>query len=223
MLILLVEDDQALAMGTEYALKAENYEVMVAKNLSAAKESFEKKIPDLVLLDVMLPDGNGFEFLQHIKKTNENVPVIFLTAVSDEVNVVQGLDLGADDYVTKPYRVKELLSRISAVLRRSAKESPVRKEVSIGTHRLCLDEPKLYENDKSIELTVAEFRILKQLASYPGQILERETLLDTLYESGEHLWDDNTLSVYVKRIRDKLGEDATYIETIRGIGYRLNK
>lgn len=223
MLILLVEDDRALAMGTEYALKAENYEVMVAQNLSAAKECFEKSLPDLILLDVMLPDGNGFEFLQHIRRINEQVPVIMLTAVSDEVNVVQGLDLGADDYVTKPYRVKELLSRIGAVLRRTAKESTARKEVLIGNHKLCMDEPKLYENDKSIELTIAEFRILKELASYPGQILKREVLLDTLYESGEHLWDDNTLSVYVKRIRDKLGEDAKYIETIRGIGYRLTK
>ena len=223
MLILLVEDDQALAMGTEYALKAEKYEVMVAKNLAVAKECFEKRIPDLVLLDVMLPDGNGFDFLQQIRKSYEHVPVIFLTAVSDEVNVVQGLDLGADDYVAKPYRVKELMSRISAVLRRSAKENKIQKEVLIGTHKLCMDEPKLYENDRVIELTIAEFRILKELASYPGQILKRETLLDTLYESGEHLWDDNTLSVYVKRIRDKLGEDAVYIETIRGIGYRLNK
>ena len=147
MLILLVEDDRALAMGTEYALKAEKYEVMVAQNLSAAKECFEKSLPDLILLDVMLPDGNGFEFLQHIRRINEQVPVIMLTAVSDEVNVVQGLDLGADDYVTKPYRVKELLSRIGAVLRRTAKESTARKEVLIGNHKLCMDEPKLYEND----------------------------------------------------------------------------
>ena len=116
--ILLVEDDFALAMGTEYALQAEGYEVIHVSNLMQARKELERN-PDLILLDVMLPDGNGFDFCKEVRENNRHVPIIFLTAVEDEINIVQGLELGADDYVTKPYRVKELLSRIAANIRRS--------------------------------------------------------------------------------------------------------
>ena len=227
--ILLVEDDAALAMGTEYALRAEGYEVLHAKDLAEAR-NLVIETPDIILLDVMLPDGNGFGFIRELRNAGNTVPVIFLTAVSDEVNIVQGLDSGADDYVTKPYRVKELLSRIAAVLRRQdmltspGSTNKVKTDsISFGSHTMDISGFRLYRDGKPVDCTVAEFRLLKELAEHPGQVITRSMLMDCLYESGDSFIDDNTLSVYMKRLRDKLGEDADNIETVRGVGYRFRK
>lgn len=269
--ILLVEDDFALAMGTEYALQAEGYTVIHAANLEAARAVFaggtdadseeamngEAGI-DLILLDVMLPDGTGYDFCKEVRSRNQQVPIIFLTAVGEEVNIVQGLELGADDYVAKPYRVKELLSRITACLRRvkvlkdmqeqiQSEMQAVHKNITdgkdhqtwkkdstaawekgktrycFGNHRLDIQEFRLYVNETIVDVTPGEFRLLKELIQNDGIVLTRNQLLERLYDTGESFVDDNTLSVYMKRLRDKLGEDAIWIETVRGVGYRFKK
>lgn len=234
--ILLVEDDYALAMGTEYALQAEGYEVRHAGNLEAARAYWrqaadETQKPNLILLDVMLPDGNGYDFCREVRRQDAEIPIIFLTAVGEEVNIVQGLELGADDYVTKPYRVKELLSRIAANLRRSrlhehSASTTRQSEKAVfcfGSHSFYMWELRLMQGDRQVELTPSELRLLRELIQNKGQILTRNQLLEKLYDTGDTFVDNNTLSVYMKRLRDKLGEDAEHIETVRGIGYRFRK
>jgi len=215
MKILLVEDDMALAMGTEYALRAEGYEVEVVGTVADAKTK-SPEVYDLALLDIMLPDGTGYDVLEYIRNESR-VPVIFLTAVGDEVNIVQGLDMGADDYVTKPYRVRELLSRISAILRRA--ES--RDEVHFGRHRLNMNQFRLYDEKGMVDMSPVELRLLMALIRANGKALTRSELLEAIFDTGESFVDDNTLSVYMKRLRTKLGEDARHIETVRGTGYRF--
>ena len=226
--ILLVEDDFALAMGTEYTLKTENYEVVKASNLAEAKALLQPDI-DLVLLDVMLPDGNGYDFCRHIREHDNYVPVIFLTAVSDEVNLVQGLELGADDYIAKPYRVKELLTRIAVILRRqkynsdiTEKKEETEADIIFGHTRLDNRLYKIYQKDRNVDCTPSEFRLLKELVTHADQVLTRKQLIERLWDVDEAFVDDNTLSVYIKRLRDKLEEDAVYIQTVRGIGYTFS-
>lgn len=222
--ILLVEDDYALAMGTEYALQAEGYTVVHASSLSNAWIALKEQ-PDLILLDVMLPDGNGFDFCREVRKDNLYVPIVFLTAVGEEVNIVQGLEFGADDYVTKPYRVKELLSRIAANIRRYHMQQTVNQAYtySFGMHEFLIDEFRLQCNRVNVECTPSELRLLKELILHEGQVLTRNQLLERLYDAEENFIDDNTLSVYMKRLRDRLGADAEWIETVRGVGYRFKK
>lgn len=221
--ILLVEDDFALAMGTEYALQAEGYEVIHAGKVSDARKALDKE-PDLILLDVMLPDGNGYDFCMEVRKVNEQIPIIFLTAVGEEVNIVQGLELGADDYITKPYRVKELLSRISANLRRSKRiKNDSKDSFCFGNHQFLIREFRLLCDSQPVDCTTCELRLLREFIQNEGQVLTRNQLLERLYEDEEIFVDDNTLSVYMRRLRGKLGEDADWIETVRGIGYRFKK
>ena len=236
--ILLIEDDYALAMGTTYTLKAEGYEVGHAKNLAEARELLSTNNYSLILLDVMLPDGDGFSYLEELSQKGNATPVIFCTAVGDESNIVRGLDLGADDYVTKPYRVKELLSRIAAVLRRaervknnninnsynsstSSNTEPSEADATFGTHRFSIDSFRLYDNDTLVDCTPAELRLLREFIRNKGIVITRNQLLQRLYDTENTYIDDNTLSVYIKRLRDKLGEDAEHIKTVKGIGYRF--
>ena len=219
--VLLVEDDQALAMGIRYALEAEKYEVIHAASVQKARQALSGK-PELILLDVMLPDGNGYDLCKEIRENDALTPIIFLTAVAEEVNIVQGLGLGADDYVTKPFRVRELISRCEAVLRRSRVMQDARKpDVSFGNHTISFANMRLYHGTEAVDLTPAEFRLLAELARNRGNILTRSQLLEKVYDSNENYIDDNTLSVYMKRLRDKLSEDAEWIETVRGVGYRM--
>lgn len=219
--ILLVEDDFALAMGTEYALKAEGYEVFTAAGLKQAREYLTDEI-SLVLLDVMLPDGTGYAFCRELRAAGKQMPVIFLTAVSEEANVVQGLECGADDYVAKPYRVKELLSRIAANIRRyEMAHQGSTKCYYFGKHRFLPEEFRLFREEQPVDCTTSELRLLKELVLNEGRVLSRNQLLEKLFDSENNFIDDNTLSVYMKRLRSKLGEDASYIETVRGVGYRF--
>ena len=211
--ILLVEDDFALAMGTEYTLKTEHYEVVHASDLKTARKCLQPDI-DLVLLDVMLPDGNGYDFCREIRE-------------ADEVNLVQGLELGADDYIAKPYRVKELLTRISVILRRqrynNIKKTDLENEAGedfiFGHTRLDNKQYKIYRNERNIDSTPSEFRLLRELTLHENQVMTRRQLIERLWDVDESFVDDNTLSVYIKRLRDKLEEDSVYIRTVRGIGY----
>lgn len=234
--ILLVEDDQALAMGTEYSLKAEGYLVVIARNIEEARQQIENDGDiSLILLDVMLPDGTGFEFCREIRERGMTVPVIFLTAVAEEANIVQGLDMGADDYVTKPFRVKELLSRVKAALRRqnqyakiegqSGKENAISymalNRIQLKNYVLDLENYRLYQGDTLVDCTPSEFRLLRELVLHWGQVLTREQLMERLWDVDGSFVDDNTLSVYIKRLRDKLPELKDSIQTVRGIGYQF--
>ena len=219
--ILLVEDDKALAMGTVFVLEAEGYKVKHGANLKSAWELLDEAV-DLILLDVMLPDGSGYDFCKKVRERGVMIPIIFLTAMSEEINIVQGLEIGADDYVAKPYRLKELLSRIVANLRRYEMMNKRGQEtVLFGQHRFLLSEFRLYKGDVLIDCTATELRLLKELVCNEGVVLARNTLLDRLYDIDGVLIDDNTLSVYMKRLRSKLEEDACFIETVRGVGYRF--
>lgn len=221
--ILLVEDDFALAMGTEYALQTEGYQVIRAGNIDSARKAL-KQVPDLILLDVMLPDGTGFDFCREIREANLQMPIIFLTAVGEEANIVQGLEIGADDYVTKPYRVKELLSRISANIRRSCyMKNDISDMYHFGNHQFMIKEFRLLYKNQVVDCTPCELRLLKELVQNEGLVLTRNQLLERLYDAEENFVDDNTLSVYMRRLRSKLKEDAEWIETVRGVGYRFKK
>jgi DNA-binding response OmpR family regulator len=220
-----VEDDAALAMGTEYALQAEGYRVIRTANLAEARRALQQQ-PDLVLLDVMLPDGTGYDFCREIRQTDSVLPILFLTAVSEEVNIVQGLELGADDYIAKPYRVKELMSRIAANLRRcshSTESFSAARTVHFGLHSFDFGAFRLTREGEVVDCTPSELRLLRELIQNQGLVLSRSSLLERLYDTGESFVDDNTLSVYMKRLRGKLGVDADWIETVRGVGYRFRQ
>lgn len=221
--ILLVEDDLALAMGIEYSLKAEDYIVDVAHDVKTSKVLINQNDYDLVILDIMLPDGNGFQLCEYIRADN-NTPVIFLTAQDEEVNIVMGLELGGDDYITKPFRIKELLSRIKAVLRRTKGISTEGLLIS-NNIKLSQIENSVYINDKEIQLTPSEFKLLVNLMKHPRQALSRMKILEDLWDVDGDFIDDNTLSVYIRRLREKIEEDSSnpiYIKTVRGVGYRWN-
>lgn len=221
MKILLVEDDSTLAMGIEYSLVKEGYKVDIGKNLKVAKELIVKNTYDLIVLDIGLPDGSGFDLCRYIRKENP-IPIIFLTAQDEEVNIVMGLDLGADDYITKPFRIKELISRIKAVLRRYKKDSSGRilKSKDLEIHLLA---GKVFINGELTFLTPSEYKLLNIFLNHPHQVLSRQSILENLWDTDGDFIDDNSLSVYIKRLREKVEEDSSqpiYIKTIRGIGYR---
>lgn len=222
MRILIVEDDQTIAMGISYSLIQEGFEPEEVYNKNDALKKIEETSYDLYLLDLTLPDGTGYEICKRIKE-KEDAPVIFLTACDDEVNVVMGLDMGADDYITKPFRIRELISRIKSVMRRYGGKSN-RSIIELGNVKVNLQEAKVYRDQEEIILTALEYRLLVTLINHRGQALSRNQLLEGIWDiSGDYV-NDNTLTVYIKRLREKLEEDPTnptVIETVRGIGYRL--
>lgn len=222
MKIFVLEDDDAIGIGLTYSLENEGYTVTLAKTVSDAERIINSENFALYILDLTLPDGSGYDVCRTIKKKGD-LPVIFLTAYDDEVNVVMGFDLGADDYITKPFRVKELLVRIKSVLRRYNKESAdgiVRvKDLVINTN-----EAKVYKNNQEIILTAMEYRLLLILLNNRGSVLSRNQLLENIWDIDGDFVEDNTLTVYIKRLRDKIEEDPTkpvYIKTIRGLGYMI--
>lgn len=220
--ILLVEDDSTLAYGLEFTLKNEGFEVTLADKLEKARNEFNRGSFDLILLDVKLPDGTGYDFCREIRK-NSQTPVIFLTACDEEVNIVLGLDMGADDYITKPFRIRELVSRIKAVLRRSSNISESSDILASGDMKIHLHQGKVTKKSQEITLTALEYKLLLTLAKHPGQVLSRSTILENLWDVGGEFVDDNTLSVYIRRLREKLEDNAAdpkYILTVRGMGYR---
>lgn len=220
MTILLVEDNEAIILGLEYLLRQEGYRVRTARGLQEAYHLVDAESPDLILLDIMLPDGSGFDFCRRVKEKS-GTPIIFLTAREEERDVVQGLDMGADDYVVKPFRNRELVSRIKSVLRRNGRGSSVLK---CGDITLDQETGKVCRGDREIPLTKLEYRILSAMMAYPGKLFTREEILASIWDSSNNFVNDNTLSVTVKRIREKLGdEDGSIIVTVRGMGYRLEK
>ncbi len=222
--VLVVEDDVTLAEGIRYTLVREEFQVFMAADLAEARKGFAEDCFDLVLLDVMLPDGSGYDFCKEIREKS-SIPIIFLTACDDEVNVVLGLDIGGDDYIAKPFRVRELVSRIKAVLRRKSKDQPV-SNLKFGSIEVDLSKAQLSKNGQKIELTPIEWRLLTVFINNPNQVLTRATILDQLWDQSGEFVDDNTLSVYIRRLRGKIEDDPSnpkLIQTVRGMGYRWNK
>jgi DNA-binding response OmpR family regulator len=220
MKIMLVEDNEAIIMGLEYLLTQEGYQVYTARTAAEARQYSKRESCDLVLLDIGLPDGNGFALCRKIKD-EYRIPVIFLTAREEEADVVKGLDLGAEDYVIKPFRNRELISRIRSVLRRSGKGSVLLRcrDILLNT-----ETGKVKKGEEEIPLTRLEYKILLSMMSWPGRLFTREEILADIWDVSGNFVNDNTLSVTMKRLREKLGDsDAQIIRTVRGMGYRMEK
>ena len=212
MKILLVEDDAALRSALEELLLREGYEVIKVPDMRSAQEAMNAEI-DLAMLDVGLPDGDGVSLCRQWRSEGIQTPILFLTAKDEELDVVRGLDAGGNDYVTKPFRMQELLSRIRALLRRS------QKETTINRSGITLDIAKLQasKDGEVLMLTVTEYKILAKLIS-ERSIITRVALLDALWDVDSRFVDDNTLSVHISRLREKVG--SSHIKTVRGVGYQ---
>lgn len=222
--IFLLEDDSAIGIGLSYSLKNEGYGVTVAKTVKEALKVIKEKSFSLYILDLTLPDGSGYDVCTEIKKSGD-LPVIFLTAYDDEVNVIMGLELGADGYISKPFRVKELLARIKTVLRRYNKDT-ADGIINIGNIKINTNEAKVYKNSQEIILTAMEYRLLLTFINNRGIVLTRQKLLEDIWDVAGDFVNDNTLTVYIKRLRDKIEEDPanpSVIKTVRGLGYILEK
>lgn len=217
--LLLVEDDPALIRALTGFLTSENFRITSVTGQKAAADSMEADRPDLALVDISLAEGNGFAVCANAKELG--VPVIFLTASSDEFSVVTGLDMGADDYISKPFRPRELVSRIRSVLRRAGKRQSV---LSVGELTVDTDKGTVMRDGKEIFLSALEYKLFLVFLNNRGQVMTREKLLDEIWDSAGDYVGDNTLTVYIKRLREKIEPDPqnpAFIKTVRGLGYRL--
>jgi len=212
--ILLVEDDMIIASGLVYALEQEGYAVTYCKDVKDAKVAIFANKFDLAILDMQLPDGTGFDLINTQAKMKD-IAIIFLTVVDDEGHIVRAFEGGADDYITKPFRLRELMARIKRTLDKSTSSY-----VNIGGVAIDTTAAKAYIGETLLELTALEYRLLLTFAQHKGQILSRRQILDSIWDSAGNFVEDNTLTVYIKRLREKLG-DAMNIETVRGLGYRV--
>lgn len=219
--LLIIEDDETIRMGLTYYLEQENFKVLEGKNAKEGLNLYENSCIDIVLLDINLPDENGFELFKKLKEIKD-VPIIFLTANDLEISIVRGLDMGADDYITKPFKARELISRIKNVLRRTNKNSS--NIIKIRNITIDLNQAKVFKNNIDVMLTALEYKILLTLALNPNIIFTREKILADIWDVNEEYVNDNTLTVYIKRIREKIEDDPTnprIIETVRGVGYKI--
>ena len=222
MRIFVLEDDEAIGIGLSYTLESEKYEVILVKTVAEAKKTVENEEFDLYILDLTLPDGNGYEVCSLIKSKGD-LPVIFLTAYDDEINVVTGFELGADDYISKPFRVRELLARVKSVLRRYSKDN-TDGIVKIGELSVNTAEAKVSLRGEEVILTAMEYRLLLSFVNNRGTVLTRRKLLEEIWDVDGDFVNDNTLTVYIKRLRDKIENDPNnpqYIKTVRGMGYLM--
>lgn len=222
--IFLLEDDEAIGIGLTYSLENEGYNVTLAKSVKEAEKIIDEKEFSLYILDLTLPDGSGYDVCKRIKAKGD-LPVIFLTAYDDEVNVIMGFELGVDDYISKPFRVKELMLRIKSVMRRYSNETSD-GIIKINNLKINTNEAKVYKNNEEIILTAMEYRLLLILLSNRGKVLSRTALLENIWDVAGDFVEDNTLTVYIKRLRDKIEEDPAkpeFIKTVRGLGYVIEK
>ena len=213
MKILLVEDNKSIIKGLEYAFAQNGYSCEYCLSLDEAV----RKAPfnyDVAVLDIMLPDGNGFDLFKKIRRYSD-LPVIFLTAVDDEDSVVNGLELGADDYITKPFSTRELIARIKRVANKNSKKNII----TVSGVTLELDKSAVFENGKQLELTALEYKLLSLLMQNVGKVVTRELIFEKIWDVSGNFVNDNTLTVYIKRIRKKL--DADIIKTVKGMGYQV--
>ena len=213
MKILLVEDNKSIIKGLEYAFAQNGYSCEYCLSLDEAV----RKAPfnyDVAVLDIMLPDGNGFDLFKKIRRYSD-LPVIFLTAVDDEDSVVNGLELGADDYITKPFSTRELIARIKRVANKNSKKNII----TVSGVTLDLDKSAVFENGKQLELTALEYKLLSLLMQNVGKVVTRELIFEKIWDVSGNFVNDNTITVYIKRIRKKL--DADIIKTVKGMGYQV--
>ncbi len=222
--ILLVEDDLSIIDGLEFSLKKNGFNVDIARTVSEAITKYSDEKYQLLLLDLTLPDGKGFEICKKVRMSS-SVPIIFLTASDEEVNVVMGLDMGGDDYITKPFKLNELVSRINALLRRARLSGNEQAEIKANDMTVRLMEKRVFKNESEIELTTAEFRLLCLFMKNPNIVLTRDVILDRLWDGNGSFIDDNTLSVYISRLRNKIEdnpENPQFLQTVRRMGYKWN-
>ena len=217
--LLLVEDDTTLIRMVRDYLIGEGFAVTAVTGQSAAQDAMDREKPDLALVDISLAEGNGFGVFADAK--SREIPVIFLTASSDEFSVVTGLDMGADDYISKPFRPRELVSRIRNVLRRTKKRTSI---ISLGDLTIDTDRGSVHRGGQEVYLSALEYKLLLVFLQHRGQALTRDRLLEEIWDCAGDFVSDNTLTVYIKRLREKIEPDAQnprYIRTVRGLGYRL--
>lgn len=223
--ILIVEDDETIKIGLKYYLEQESFDVLLASNGEEAITKIKNNLDiEIILLDINLPDVNGFDLFKDIKKI-KNFPIIFLTANDLEVSIVMGIDMGADDYITKPFRARELISRINSVLRRTS-STDNSSIIRLGNISIDMKQAKVLRNNIDVMLTALEYKILLALALNPSTVFTREKILADIWDVNEEYVNDNTLTVYIKRIREKIEEDPSnpkIIVTIRGIGYKIGE
>jgi DNA-binding response OmpR family regulator len=223
--ILIVEDEHAVARGVQYALQQEGYDVTLARSGEEGLEFATQKAPDLVILDVRLPGMDGFEVLRRMRAAGSKAPVLFLTARDDEVDKVIGLELGADDYLTKPFALRELMSRIKALLRRAYGDLSDAGGGRMIRHRdlvIDLERRRVQRGDRRIALTATEFDLLRHLASRPGRVYTRSELLELIRDYDALDQDEKTINVHISHLREKLEDDQAdpvFILTVRGVGY----
>ena len=222
-MVLVVEDDSIIAEGLKLALTGEGMEVTLASSVAEAYRALENEEPgkkiDFCLLDMTLPDGNGMDICMKIRETSE-MPIIFLTAMDDEIHTVLAFDKGADDYISKPFHIKELIARMKRLMKRTKSSAST---YAIGDNIVDITNAKMTRAGEEIILTAMEYKLLLVFINHAGEILDRDRILNILWDDVGSFVNDNTLTVYIKRLRSKLGdEDGKYIETIRGQGYRLN-
>ena len=226
MTVWIVEDDAVILEGLTYSLTQEGYQVITSGTVRDALALLEQNTPfDFCLLDVMLPDGTGFEICRAIRNKSQ-VPILFLTACSDEVNTVMALEQGADDYIAKPFHLRELLARMKAILRRTGSVSGQSPSlIPVGGNLVDTQTAKITRDGEEVVLTATEYRLLLVFLNHRGQNLSRQQILDCLWDEAGDFVNDNTLTVYIKRLRRKLGdtEENQLIKTIRGYGYRMDK
>ena len=215
--LLLLEDDTMIASGLVYALTNEGYEVVHCQNVQSALEQIKTQSFQLAILDMQLPDGTGFDVSEKLKNTD--TPIIFLTIVDEEAKIVKAFDKGADDYIVKPFRIRELLARVKRTLQKKVGTS--QDVLMVGRVAIHTDAGKIYVEEKQIELTALEYRLLLIFAQNQTKLLTRTQILEKIWDMDGNYVEDNTLTVYIKRLREKLG-DAIHIETVRGMGYRVD-
>lgn len=220
--ILIIEDDISIIKNLQLLLNEEGFRVSSTMTRKEALEEIEKNQYDLILLDLTLPDGNGYSLCSSIKRAGD-IPIIILTAMNDEASIVTGFDLGADDYITKPFKPMELVSRVKNVLRRSGKSPAIFR---INDLKIDTLKASVWKEDKEIQLSALEYRLLLVFLNHKGEVLSRSRLLEEIWDIAGDYVNDNTLTVYMKRLRDKIERDSTnpeIIKTVRGLGYMLGE
>lgn len=225
--LLLLEDDASLIDGLQYSLIKNGFELDVARTKQEALRLLSNaKLYDLLLLDVTLPDGTGFEVCEQVRQSKSAVPIIFLTAADEEVSVIKGLDIGGDDYITKPFKLGELCSRIRALLRRAGAAANSQSTIICGDIFINLADCRVLLNGTKLELTPAEYRLVCLLVKNAGRVVTRNMILDELWDGTGSFVDDNTLSVYIRRLREKIEQtpsQPSHLLTVRGFGYQWNE
>lgn len=220
--IFFVEDDLNLSNGLSFAIKKQGYEIDIARTSIEAQELWINGKYDLVILDVSLPDGSGYDLCKKIRKVSK-VPIMFLTAADEETDIIMGLDIGGDDYITKPFKLAVFLSRINALLRRSDNFNQLDTELNSNDIKVQLLKREVYKNGEQLDLTASEYKLLCLFMENPNNVLSPEQILGKLWDCNENYIDSNTLTVYIRRLRTKIEDnpgEPRNIVTVRGMGYK---